>query len=146
MNWKLPCLVLMLVLAMNVNVFAQGCSWCTSHTDACCDGHTSLDYTLPCATSLIYYQYNGSANNRVEVVLYDITGGGETLLQGAVSGACDCQKGLLYDSGMTPIPSGNTLRFKVRCYDCTDDCDTGNITVRFYTPSSNNCAPSCVGS
>lgn len=142
MSWKLSCALFGLVLVLNVSAFAQ-CTWCTSVTDACCDGHTALDYTLPCATTDIYFQYNGSAANRVEVVLYDFTSGSEVLLQSAVSGACDCQKGLLYSGSLA---SGTVVRFKVKCYDCTDDCDTGNITVRFYTPSTNNCAPSCVGS
>jgi len=132
------------LLATPSSVLAQ-CTWCTSTVDACCDGHSSLDYTLPCATTNIYFQYNGSADNRVEVVLYDITGGGEILLQGATNGACDCNNSHLYTAA-TPMPSGTALRFKVRCHDCNGDCDEGNVTVKFFTPSSNACAANCVGS
>jgi len=145
MNWKLPCALFGLVLVLNVSAFAQ-CTWCTSVTDACCDGqHSSTDYTLPCATSTIYYHYNGTANNEVEILIYNVTGGSEVFVVSNVgTEICDCARTQIY-SGAT-IASGDILRFKVNCKGCDETCDNGKITVRFFTPSTNNCAPICVGS
>lgn len=143
MNWKLPLALLGLVLVLNMSAFAQGCTWCTSHVDACCDGHSSFDYTLPCATSTIYFQYNGVNDNEVEINLYNVTTGEVFLVQ--VVGDCDCARGELYN-GAT-ISAGDILRFKVNCRGCEGiNCDAENLTIKFFTPSGNSCAPYCVGS
>ncbi len=142
MYWKLPCLVLGWILVMNASAFAQGCSWCTSVVETCCNGtRTDLLYTLPCATSNIYYYYNGPANDWVEILIFEVTENGDVFLA-SQTGACDCAKSQIY-SGATKS-SGTVLKFSVYCSGCPGHaCDDGNITVKFYTPSSNNCAPNC---
>jgi len=135
------------LLVMNGRVLAQGCQWCTSVTDACCDGEFSdVVYTLPCNTSTIYIQYDGTANNRAEFIIADVSGGQYTeLVHGNTSDNdhCNCAKYLVYNLS---INANHDLRFKVNCRECTETCDNGNLTVKFFTPSSNTCAPNCSGS
>lgn len=130
--------------------FAFGqCSWCVTATDnVCCDTDfgTAATYTLPCNTSAIYVQYEASTTNRIEFIIADVSGGGyfELVHANADPGDnCGCRKYKVYS---LPINAGHELSFKVKCLACEEDCDNGSESVKFYTPSSNSCAPNCTGS
>ncbi len=139
-------LFLGMILVAGAQVFAQ-CSWCKTATDVCCDSDFSgITYELPCNTSSIYIQYDGAANNRVEFIIADVSGGQYSeLVHGNQNDFehCDCAKYFVYSS---PINAGHVLQFKVKCRECSDDCDHGNLSVTFFTPSSNTCAANCSGS
>lgn len=139
----------LLMLAAPGNLIAQ-CSWCTTVTDECCDGNfSSVDYTLPCTTNKIYVYYDAPGNDRVHVLIYDVSGGGEIFVaERDMDGQdCNCAKYQVYAG--TDINSGHVLRFKIECQKCNDEdtsCETGTASVKFYTPSTNTCAPNCNGS
>jgi hypothetical protein len=126
------------------SVFAQ-CSWCTSVTDACCDGEfSSVDITTTCNASSVWVYYDCAASNRVEIFLYEVSGGTETLLAHVDDSGqrCNCAKFQIYSS----VNADHVLRFKVNCEGCTDSCTEESVQVYFFTPNSNICAGNCFGS
>ncbi len=130
------------------NLFAQ-CTWCKTVTDVCCDGnYTVAEDTLPCALTSIYIYYDAPRDDRVHALIYDVSGGGEMLIAELNDDGedCDCARELIFSD---PINAGHVLRFKIECRKCKNDqtsCDAGSVSVKFFTPSTNTCAPNCTGS
>lgn len=133
------------MLADPSSLLAQ-CSWCTTVTDVCCDGNfSSVDYTLPCNTSEIWVYYDAPGNDRVHVIITDVSGGGSIPVaeQNIPGSNCDCTRYRIYTGG---INAGHVLRFKISCVKCSTNqtsCDSGTASVTFFTPVGNLCAPFC---
>ena len=148
MGWKFTfatSLAVLLLFAAPSKLFAQ-CTWCQTVTDACCDGTgTAVNYQIGCTTSEIYVQYDISNLNRVLIELTNLDTS-TTLFSGYLS--CDCDRAQIWKDNMVPLASGTNLRLKASCEPCTQggDCAIGNVNVKFFTPSSNTCAPNCSGS
>ena len=141
MNWKLPCALLGLVLVLNMNAIAQ-CTWCYTISEVCCDGDTSnSDIQIPCATSEIWVYFDYSSLDRVYVDIINLDTG---LTIAFKELNCDCDRRKLWQG---TLAANTNLSFRAYCHNCTgEECALGNSHVKFFTPSSNTCAPNCSGS
>lgn len=145
MGWKFTfatSLAVLLLFAAPSKLFAQ-CTWCTTLVEVCCDADTNgSQIELPCNTTEIWAHFDHSSLNRIWVEVKNLDTG--TIIATSLLN-CDCDRKQVWSGGT--LSSGTNIGFRAKCYPCSgSDCGLGNAHVKFFSPSSNTCAPNCSGS